>query len=164
MQDNVFGVPKATMLKLSSRANQFGKYIRANLHHIKNDVPVCVLFRALGVESDMDICRHVVYDAEDDDNADLLAALVGSVEDGHTVRTQKQALDYLSRYLNIGGYPRDVLNHPDKRIAILRTVLAKEFLPHVGANFADKALYLGYMTRKLLRCQLKHIEFDDRDR
>jgi DNA-directed RNA polymerase II subunit RPB2 len=163
VQDNVFGVPKATTLKLSSKSNQFGRYVRVNIHHIKHDLPLFVLFRALGIESDKEICSYIVCDVDDPKNEQILKELVGSTEDSNMVRTQSQALDYLSRYLNISGYPRDILNHPDKRIGIIRSVLTKEFLPHVGADYKNKALYLGYMAKKLLGCYMGIIEFDDRD-
>ncbi len=168
VQDNVFGVPKATTLKLSSRSNQFGRFVRVNIHHIKHDIPLFVLFRALGVESDRDICSYVLMGDDADDQ--LLEQLTGSVEDANMVRTERQALEYLSRYLNIGGYPKEVLQHPDRRIGIVRTVLRKEFLPHAGIEddgsgllFRRKALYLGYMVRKLVTCFVGRTDFDDRD-
>jgi DNA-directed RNA polymerase II subunit RPB2 len=163
VQDNVFSVPKATTLKLSSKSNQSGRYVRVNIHHVKHDIPLCVLFRALGVESDREICQFIVYDMEDKANEMLISELVGSIEDANAVRTQHQALEYLSRYLNISGYPKEILNSPEKRVGIVRTVLTKEFLPHVGPCFEKKAMYLGYMMRKLLGCYLGHCEFDDRD-
>ena len=52
VQEARFGVPKTLTLKLSSKANNFGRTIKLCIHHIKHDVPVFVMFRALGVESD----------------------------------------------------------------------------------------------------------------
>jgi DNA-directed RNA polymerase II subunit RPB2 len=54
------GVPKTTSLKLSMKPNQFGRFIRVAVQHVKIDVPICVLFRALGIESDQDICVLVL--------------------------------------------------------------------------------------------------------
>lgn len=161
--DNVCSVPKATVLKLSSRANHFGRFVRTNIHHIKADVPLFVLFRALGIESDRDIAQYVVHDVDDPTNGLLLRELVGSIEDANMVRTERQALEYLSRYLNISGHPREVLNHPEHRLGIVRSVLIKELLPHVGPEPHKKALYLGYMCNKLLSCYLGLQPFDDRD-
>lgn len=159
--DNICSVPKATVLKLSSRANHFGRYIRVNIHHVKADVPLFVIFRALGVESDRDICQYVVHDM--DQNEILLRELVGSIEDANMIRTERQALEYLSRHLNISGHPKEVLNHPDRRIGIVRNILVKELLPHVGSSLHKKALYLGHMCHKLLSCYLELQPFDDRD-
>jgi DNA-directed RNA polymerase beta subunit len=159
--DNICSVPKATVLKLSSRANHFGRYIRVNIHHIKADVPLFVIFRALGVESDRDISQYIVQNM--DQNELLLRELVGSIEDANMIRTERQALEYLSRHLNISGYPKEILNHPDRRIGIVRNILVKELLPHVGPLPHKKALYLGHMCHKLLSCYLELQPFDDRD-
>uniref|UniRef100_A0A383W3M4 DNA-directed RNA polymerase n=1 Tax=Tetradesmus obliquus TaxID=3088 RepID=A0A383W3M4_TETOB len=139
VKDNVFGVPKATTLKLSAKSNH------------------------VGVESDRDICRHILHDLDSPASRNLMEHLVGSAEDANMVRTERQALEYLSKYMNISGYPREVLNHPDKRIGILKSVLVTDLLLHVGPEYGKKALYLGYMARKLLRCYLGFAPFDDRD-
>ena len=161
--ENRFSVPKTTTLKLSSKPNQFGRYIRVNIHHIKNDIPLFILFRALGIESDKDVLKHVVYDMNTDENQMLMRELVGSIEEANTVLTTRDALEYLSRHMNINGYPREVLSNRARRLEILKGVLQKEFLPHVGIEYHKKALYLGYMVNKLVRCYMGLLPFDDRD-
>ena len=49
VQEARFGVPKTLTLKLASKANHFGRTIKLCMHHIKHDVPVFAMFRALGV-------------------------------------------------------------------------------------------------------------------
>jgi len=163
VQENKLGVPKITTLKLSAKSNQFGRYIRANIHHVKTDVPLFVLFKALGLENDKDIVQHIVYDINNPNNSLLMNELIGCIEEANTVTCQRDALEYLSRYLNITGHPKEHLMNKMQRLNILRSVLEKEFLPHVGPTFEKKALYLGYMVNKLLKCYLGLREFDDRD-
>lgn len=163
VQENKLGVPKITSLKLSSKANQFGRYIRANIHHVKTDIPVFILFRALGIESDKRILEYIVYDLEDKNTQLVADSLIGCIEEANNVVCQRDALEYLSKYLNITGYPKEILNNKVHRLNILRMVLEKEFLPHVGPCFKKKALYLGYMVSKLMKCFLGLKEFDDRD-
>lgn len=163
VQENKLGVPKITTLRLSAKANQFGRLIRANIHHIKNDVPIFILFKALGLSNDKEIIQYIVHDLDDPLNAILINELIGSIEESNTIQCSKDALEYLSRYLNITGYPKEILNNKVHRINIVRNVLCTEFLPHVGREFHKKALYLGYMVNKLLKCFLHLKEFDDRD-
>lgn len=163
VQEIRFGVPKTTSLKLASKANQFGKYIRVNIHHIKHDIPLFIVFRALGVESDRDITKYIVYDLESDTSQMLIKELMACMDEASMVRTTKEAIEYLSRYMHTNGQPREYVNNQSHRIMILRQIIKKEFLPHVGAEPAKKALYLGYMVNKLLRCCLGLWEFDDRD-
>ena len=163
VQENRLGVPKITSLKLSSKGNQFGKYIRANIHHIKNDIPLFILFKALGLGNDQEILRYIVYDLEHPIAKLVINELIGCIEEANMINCQKDAIEYLAKYLNITGYPREVLSNKQQRNNIVRHVLEKEFLPHVGKHFYKKALYLGFMVNKLIRCYLGLKEFDDRD-
>lgn len=163
VQENKLGVPKITSLKLSAKANQFGRYIRANVHHIKTDIPVFILFKALGLKSDKEILMYILYDLDSPVNALMCNELTGCIEDGNYVSCQRDAFEYLSKYLNITGYPKEFMTNKIKRINIIRHVLEKEFLPHVGHSFEKKALYLGFMVNKLMKCFLGLKEYDDRD-
>lgn len=163
VQENKLGVPKITSLKLSSKGNQFGRYIRANIHHVKNDIPLFILFKALGLNNDKEVLTYIVHDLNDPIGKLIANELIGCVEESNNIHCPKDAIEYLSKYLNITGYPKETLNNRFHRNNIIRSVLEKEFLPHVGKDFHKKALYLGYMVNKLIRCYLGLTEFDDRD-
>lgn len=163
VQENKLGVPKITTLKLSAKGNQFGRYIRANLHHIKNDVPLFIIFKALGVTTDKDILRYIVHDLDDPINKLICNELIGCIEEANNINCAKDAIEYLSKYLNITGYPKEIITNKLHRNNIVRMVLEKEFLPHVGKEFHKKALYLGHMVNKLIKCFLGLRDFDDRD-
>jgi DNA-directed RNA polymerase II subunit RPB2 len=89
--------------------------------------------------------------------------LAACIEEASSIKCQKDALEYLAKYLNITGYSKEVLYNKNQRINIVRNVLEREFLPHVGKDYNKKALYLGFMVNKLLKCFLRLKEFDDRD-
>lgn len=160
--ENSFGVAKTTSLKLSSRPNQFGRFIRVNIHHVKHDIPLFVLFRALGIESDKDIIDHIVR--ESDINYKIIVKeLMGSVDEANNIMCIREAREYLSRYMNTNGQQKEFMNNKSYKLDVLSKVLDKEFLPHVGKEPAAKAVYLGYMARKLISCYLGIVPYDDRD-
>lgn len=163
--DDRFGVPKTTSVKLSAKPNQHGRYIKTTMHHIKHDIPLFVLFRALGLESDKDIVEAILGGPVADPSLRLMAeALVGSVDDASGVADcQRDALEYLSRYLNANGQPREYMANRQYRLDVLRGVIERDLLPHVGPSLEAKALYLASMVNKLLRCFLGIIPLDDRD-
>lgn len=163
VQDNMIGTPKLTSLKLSSKPTQYGRYIRVNLHYIKVDVPLFVLFRALGVETDKEIIRFILCDPDNENNNTLKSQLIGCVNDGQHIRTMKDALEWMAGVMNISGVSKDMLNNRDYRISIVRDVLEKDLLPHVGTNHMKKAYFLGTMAKKLLLCYMNVIPVDDRD-
>jgi DNA-directed RNA polymerase II subunit RPB2 len=163
VQENRFSVPKTTTLKHSSKPTQFGHHIKVNIHHIKYDVPLFVLFRAFGVESDKEIMNYILYDVDDPDNEDIAKELIGSIEEANTILYRRDALEYLVKYLNINGYPREYLGNMVKRKEILNNVLKHECLPHVGECLHKKALYLGYMVNKLIKCYIGKLQLEERD-
>lgn len=164
VQDNVFSVPKITTIKLSSKSNHYGHYIKANIHHIKYDIPLFVLFRALGIESDKDIINYICMGSCDDpNNKYIVTNLIGSAKDIGMINTQKDAFEFLLKYLNINGHPKEYMADKKYRLGVLHNILENEFLPHVGTDFKKKALYLGYMVNKLIKCFVGKMQMDDRD-
>lgn len=163
VQENKLSVPKITTLKMSAKPNQFGRCIRVNIHHIKIDIPVFILFKAFGLANDKEIIKYIVYDIQSEVGQLISSQLMACVEEASNILCQRDAIEYLARYLNISGYPKEYLQNRMNRIALVRQVLEKEVLPHVGKDLKKKALYLGFMVRKLLKCFLGICEFDDRD-
>jgi DNA-directed RNA polymerase II subunit RPB2 len=168
VQEEKFGIPKTLTLKLSSKPNNFGRAIKLCIHHIKTDVPVAVVFRALGVESDRDIMRFVVKDENDPLAKVLTAELASSLDEGGAICTTQMALEYLAGNLLLPQHLQHQQRHggaaaATQRMAILTGILRKDLLPHVGPDPMHKALYLGHMVHRLLSCYLGLRPLDDRD-
>jgi DNA-directed RNA polymerase beta subunit len=163
VQENRLGVPKITSIKMSAKPNQFGRYIRVNIHHIKTDIPLFILFKAFGLTNDKEIIEYIVHNIDSRIGTLIASQLMACVEEANQVMCQRDAIEYLARYLNITGYPREYMANKINRINIVHNVLEKEVLPHVGKDLRNKALYLGYMVNKLIQCFLGLKEFDDRD-
>jgi DNA-directed RNA polymerase II subunit RPB2 len=134
-----------------------GNQIRTTLPYIRTDIPVVVVFRALGYVADRDIIEHVVYDLTDGEMMDLFRP---SLEEAFVIQRQDVALDFIGRR----GSARDVTK--DDRIRYASGILQKEVLPHVGTEEhceTKKGFFLGYAVHKLLMCRLGRAEEDDRD-
>lgn len=134
-----------------------GNQIRSTLPYIRTDVPVVVIFRALGYVADRDIIEHVVYDLTDGEMMDLFRP---SLEEAFVIQRQDVALDFIGRR----GSARDVTK--DDRIRYASAILQKEVLPHVGTEEhceTKKGFFMGYAVHKLLACRLGRAEEDDRD-
>lgn len=161
--DNLFGPPKLTSLKMTSKSSQYGYMIKVNMHHIRIEIPLFVMFRALGIESDKDIVQHIALSITNSNNIELINCLKGSIEEANHITTQAKALEFFSKHLNVSGYPKEIITNKVKRIAIINDILRNDFLPHVGEERCKKTLYLGFMTNKLLQCFLGLAPMDDRD-
>lgn len=145
------------MLSKGAERGVSGQYIRATLPYIKQDIPVGVVFRALGIVADRDILEHICYDFED---SQMLELLKPCIEEAFVIQEQSVALDYIGKRGMTVGATRE------KRIKYARDILQREMLPHVGVmEFVEtkKAFFFGYMIHRLLLAALERCDLDDRD-
>jgi len=142
-----------------------------------SEIPIFIIMRALGIETDMDIYKYIVYDMNDVDMLNIIKHSMDNTYDevfrsetGEpiVIRTKVQALNYLmSKMKNNKKYSEVDANEKamQKRSALIN-ILKNDFLPHMGNDeysLIKKAYFLGYMVNRLLSCYLGRIQPDDRD-
>jgi len=135
----------------------FGQTVKSTLPYIKQDIPIAIVFRALGVVSDEDILNHICYDRND---TQMLEMLKPCIEEAFVIQDREVALDYIGRR---GNSPQSIR---EKRIKAAREILQKELLPHISQKEGSetrKAFFLGYMVHRMLQCALGRRSTDDRD-
>ena len=66
-----------------------GQVIRATLPYIRNDIPIVVIFRALGITADRDILDHICYDRND---TELYEMLKPSIEEAFPIQEEEVSL------------------------------------------------------------------------
>ncbi|KAI1633350.1 DNA-dependent RNA polymerase 2 rpb140 [Biscogniauxia mediterranea] len=150
------------MLKLYTKGDSsrggYGQTIHTTLPYVKSDLPIAIVFRALGVVSDEEILNHVCYDRND---SQMLEMLRPCIEEAFCIQDREVALDYIGKRGNqTTGMPRD------RRVRAAKDILQKEMLPHISQGEGcetRKAFFLGYMVHKLLQCALGRRDTDDRD-
>ena len=146
-------------IKLFSRNREksLNNTIKATLPYIRNDIPIVIVFRALGVVPDRDILQHICYDFND---TQMLEMLKPCIEEAFVIQDREVALDFIGRRGTTTGLSRS------KRTTYAQEILQKEMLPHIsmseGSN-TKKAYFFGYMVHRLLLAALDRREIDDRD-
>jgi DNA-directed RNA polymerase beta subunit/intein/homing endonuclease len=139
---------------------------------ILNEVSVFVLMRALGLETDREIVKYIVYNEDDIDMLNLLKISIDlSKKDGKKLILSKE-----DAYYSLTNKLRVVKKYTDKDRKLqydekkehLESLLRNAFMPHITIEHNDdifkaKAYYLGYMINKLLNCYLGRKPLDDRD-
>ncbi|KAH0560024.1 DNA-dependent RNA polymerase II [Trichoglossum hirsutum] len=135
----------------------FGQTIKSTLPYIKSEIPIAIVFRALGVVSDEDILNHICYDRND---TPMLEMLRPCLEEAFVIQEREIALDFIGKRGSSQGVARD------KRVRYAKDIMQKELLPHISQKEGSetrKAFFLGYMVHKMLQCALGRREVDDRD-
>ncbi len=162
-RDQGTNVAKNVSIKLLEKENYYGRTLKIAIPHVKIEVPIFIVFKALGITKDKEIFNYLLIDIEDPNNDYLLHWLKSSIEEASTVFTQNEAILYLLKQSLILGQPKDIKLNEEKKIELFKGMLSRDLLPHVGLSFQKKALYLGYMITKMAKCFFKQIKYDDRD-
>lgn len=134
-----------------------GMVLRATIPYIRSEIPIMIIFRALGFVSDRDILERICYNFDDIQMMELLRP---SLEEAYVIQNQEIALDWIGKRGTTVGVTRA------KRIAYAQQILQKEMLPHIGIEEngeVKKAYFFGYIVNSLLSVALGRRELDDRD-
>lgn len=150
---------------INLKFNKLGNMLLSNSQFA--DIPVFVIMRAMGLESDMDIIANITYDLEDVEMLNLLRPSIALCvdENGIIIKTKEEAVNYLvtklKRNKRISASDPHVANI-QKRM-YLDKILRKDLLPHLGDDITKKIRFLGLMANKMLQVFLNRRIPDDRD-
>uniref|UniRef100_A0A672KP38 DNA-directed RNA polymerase subunit beta n=1 Tax=Sinocyclocheilus grahami TaxID=75366 RepID=A0A672KP38_SINGR len=139
------------------KKSAIGQRIVSTLSYIRQEVPIIIVFRALGFVSDRDILEHIIYDFDD---PEMMEMVKPSLDEAFVIQEENVALNFIGSRGAKPGVTKE------RRIKYAKEVLQKEVLPHVGvSDFCEtkKAYFLGYMVHRLLLAALGRRELDDRD-
>jgi DNA-directed RNA polymerase beta subunit len=152
-------IGKQTTTKVLWTENKkVGKVVRIDLAFIKQDIPLVALFRALGVQTFEEITNHILIGEENEELTQMLAA---SFDEMNIIKDQETALYFISMH-SISDMKGTVEERCDKA----KTYLKRELFPHIDDGpmwEIRKAMYLGYVIKRLLLVVQGKIEMDDRD-
>ena len=156
--------PKQIMMMLATRRNGFGHPIMLQIPRVNIPVPLFVVFRAMGVISDLDICRHILLQPFHAENKALLNALEASILDADNPNylTQEGALKYITSHVMYTPHNMDKEQGAKKKLEFATDILHNDVFPHCR-TMSQRLYFLGYMTLSLLKCSLGLEEPSDRD-
>ncbi len=118
--------------------------------NVRKEIPLFIVMRALGVDSDKKIIETCLLDMEKYSN--YVDLFIPSVHDANKIFNQQTAIEFIASFTK-----------RETTTGVLE-ILTNYLLPHVGElNFLDKAYFLGYMAMKLLRVYTGDDKPTDRD-
>ena len=134
------------------------------------DVPLAILFRALGIVIDRDIAQHCIWDLEDIPMLQVLRpSLMFETKDLKSgtitrIRSREEALLYIAER---SIPPHQKIENDDDKKKYVIGLIDRYLFPHVIDPVAGvkkkKARFLGLMVRKLIMGKLDLVSTDDRD-
>jgi DNA-directed RNA polymerase II subunit RPB2 len=171
--------PKQINMMVVAKQNGFGHPLVIQIPRMKQPIPLFIVFRALGVLSDREICEYIVYNIEDSAaatansetssgggagsiSAKLLEALQASIIDANGIMTQEDAIKYFTSQVIFTPINMDKESGAIKKREFAQEVLHNDLFPHCNTE-KQRIFFLGYMAYKLLCAFFEINKQDDRD-
>ncbi len=154
--------PKQIEMMIASKNNGFGHGIYMTIPRIKQPVELFVVFRALGVISDKEICQHILLDINDPKHDDLLRSLQASIIDANSYMTQEDALKHITSMVAYTPLHIDKDTGLRNKRNFAMDIINNDLFPHCK-TVKQKLFMIGYMAKKLIQTSLGILPPDDRD-
>jgi DNA-directed RNA polymerase II subunit RPB2 len=154
--------PKQINMMVSSKNNGFGYPICLQIPRIKQPIPLFIVFRALNVLTDKEICEHILLDISIDKFKPMLENLQASIIEANKYMTYNDAVKYITNYVSYTPINMDKETGELKKQQFTLEVLQNDLFPHCQ-TLKQKTYFLGYMANKLMQASFEWIKGDDRD-
>lgn len=161
--------PKQINMMVVAKQNGFGHPLVIQIPRMKQPIPLFIVFRALGVISDREICEYIVYNISDSSgdsiegvSTKLLEALQASIIDANGIMTQEDAIKYFTSQVIFTPMNMDKESGAAKKRDFAKEVLHNDLFPHCNTD-KQRIFFLGYMAHKLLCAFFEINKQDDRD-
>ncbi|XP_057971250.1 DNA-directed RNA polymerase III subunit 2 isoform X2 [Malania oleifera] len=131
--------------------------ILLHLNQFASKVPIMVVMKAMGMESDQEVVQMVGRDPR------YSALLLPSIEEcaDKGIYTQHQALEFLETKMK-----KPLFSAPSQKDGRAMFILRDVFIAHVPVlrnNFRPKCIYVAVMLRRMLEATLNKDALDDKD-
>jgi DNA-directed RNA polymerase beta subunit len=163
------GAPKSMSVKITQHAKNSiaPEHLIVTCPRIKAEIPLFILLRAFGVESDRDIIELICGTVDTPYNMIFQECI--SV--AGAVTTTAAAREWLAANIGSGGGSREsysantLQSAKPPRTSTVAEILAEECLPHIGGSdmFYEKACYIAFIAKKVLDVFSGRVPHDDRD-
>lgn len=154
--------PKQINMMIASKNTGFGFPICIQIPRLKQPVPLFTVFRALGIESDKEICEYILLNLEGEQSATMLDGLQASIIEASKHMTKDEAIKFITSQAIYTPINMDKETGARKKMEFALDILHNDLFPHCH-NLSQKIYFLGYMANKLLQAHFEWIKADDRD-
>ena len=173
--ENKFIPPRITKVviykeKCNNKDIIYDNTIRVKIPLLEGDIPLFIVFRALGFYSDLEIVNLICNEISGTSGNErskyynkVLEILLPSIhESSSIIQNQKDALDYLTTLISKSFLKMTNMNKKLKHKCLME-ILKNHFLPHCGINLLDKGHFLAFMVQRSINVLLNIEGETDRD-
>ena len=154
--------PKQINVTIATRNNGGGHAIYIQIPRIKVPIPIFIVFKAMDIISDINICKFIILDIKNKNMERMVYALKASIIEAQKYNTQEKALNYIinqAMFTPINMTPEEGVQ---KKKEFTENVLKNDLFPHCKTHI-QKLYFMGYMINRLLQTSFGWRNTDDRD-
>jgi DNA-directed RNA polymerase II subunit RPB2 len=154
--------PKQITLYIASRNNGYGTAIYLQIPRVKIPIPLFIVFRALDIISDKEICELIMLNIDNENMKKILLSLKASIIDANKYITKESAIKFIVNNVIYTPMNMDKETGSKKKYDFAMEVLSNDIFPHCKTE-KQKIYMLGYMTNMLLQTSFGWLQESDRD-
>ncbi len=134
LHESNYFMPKISSIKITKKENTYDNVLKVSLPHLKQEIPLFVLFKALGCISDKEIIHYIINNDGSKFDELSIKILYLSIKEGEEIMTEPDALEYISRYINNNIYnltddkkikklSKDIIETQEKEIILMKKLI-----------------------------------------
>jgi len=163
--------PRQLIMTISPKHNGCGYPVQVRLQRAKSPIPLFILFRALGVTTDKEICTYILHDVTDNKYKNLYnnlsACAIDAIKtlgeyDNKLSLNQENCIKYIVSLAKYTPMNVDKETGAQNKYQFTVDMLKSDLFPHCQTT-QQKIYYLGYMACKLLSVSHGLVNEDNRD-
>ena len=154
--------PKQIYIMISAKQEHMGYPIYIMIPKLKKPIPLFVLFRCLGIQSDKEICEYILLDIKNEKSQKMMKFLKATILLGHEHMNYEDCIQYVKSSVI---YTPINMTHEEgekKKTDFTHDILNNDLFPNCKTK-KEKIYLLGFMCHKLISCYLGYTKPDDRD-
>jgi len=138
--------------------------ICVDLPRVKQPIPLFIVFRAIGVICDKDICEKILLkiDGLEGTSKEMLESLQPSIIEANKYLTQEECIKYITSFVMFTPINMDKETGAKKKHEFTLEILNNDLFPHCNSK-EQKIYFLGYMANRILMASFELTKQDDRD-
>lgn len=157
-----FVYPKSIKVSMSTKKKSKDDLL-VSIPNVKTEIPLYIIFRALGIETDKEITSYIVQEFSSAESMEMQQLLRTSIRSANAaqVYTKEDAILYIGKYITTTLYSKE-LTEEERRTNYVKRLM-DSILTHVGPGVKERAFFLGLMVRRMLRVAIGRDAPDLRD-
>lgn len=154
--------PKQVEIEVASKNNGYGHPLKVVIPRVRESIDLFIVFRALGVTTDKQICEYILLDIDSEQHTNILEFLNASIIESNAYMTKEDALKHITSYVAFTPMNMDKEQGSKKKRDFTIDVLNNDLFPHCKTP-EQKIYFLGYMVNKVIQTALGWLKPNDRD-